>query len=127
MVTVDDMLCVSSSSCNVTEDNVVSLMYIVARGLRVTTKACMNLANGRARKLPRPSVMEHHGRVTKCVAEFVVSRNFRNLYMDVVLALKFCVAIPGSEWTVVREFSAASGAAIAKAKAKKRKANRVTK
>ena len=81
MVIVDGMSCVSSSSCNTTEDNVVSLMYIVAQGLLVTTKACMNMANGRARKLPRPSVMEHHGSVTKCVAEFVVSRNFRTLYI----------------------------------------------
>ena len=97
VVIVDDMSCLSSSSCNATEDNVVSLMYIVAQGLLVTTKACMNLVHGRARKLPRPSVMEHHGSVTKCIAEFVVSRNFRTLYMDVVSALKFCVVISGSE------------------------------
>ena len=84
----------------VPEKLLVGIVYVVFRGLPVTTAACMQRSQGSLRRLAKSDVMEHVPAKTKHV-EIEFSTSMQRQHPDVVQAVRNCCVMPGSNWRYV--------------------------
>ena len=81
----------------VPEKLLVGIVYVVCRGLPVTTAACAQRSEGRMKRLAKSDVLEHVPAKTKHV-EIDFSISMQRQHPDVVQAVRKCCAMPGSNW-----------------------------
>ena len=108
------------------EEWVVHLLYIVAKGLPITTQACAARVGGQVRRLNLTEIIAHSPMKTLSV-EFLLADRFRRQHPSVVSSLSACSALDGSEWRTVRDFSRAPARGGAQPKAPARGGARGTK
>ena len=81
----------------VPEKLLVGIVYVVFRGLPVTTAACAQRSEGHLKRLAKSDVLEHVPAKTKHV-EIDFSISMQRQHPDVVQAVRKCCAMPGSNW-----------------------------
>jgi hypothetical protein len=112
-----DMIVVDSlqrfHTAHADEAFLLHMLYIVARGLPVTTATCALKVQGHVRSLPRADVIEH-AQLKLQKIEFLFENNFRRRHPEVLEAMSNCGGLAGSRWQIVGRFGdprpAASGA-----------------
>ena len=83
---------------------VIDVLYLVARGIPVTTQACAARVVGRIQLLNPAQVMEHSP-MTRVKTEFALEKAFSRSHRDVTDAIRACCALPGSQWSIVKQFA----------------------
>jgi hypothetical protein len=78
---------------------VAAFLYMVAKGIRVTTVACCNSVGGDVRKLPRANLLEHVPATDRYV-EFIVHADFKRQFGDILRALRECASASGGNWRI---------------------------
>ena len=79
------------------ENLLVGMVYVVFRGLPVTTTACIRRTEGLMVRLAKSEVMEHVPAKTQHV-EIDFSISMKRKHPDVVQAVRNCCVMPGSNW-----------------------------
>ena len=82
-----------------TQDWVICAIYMVAKGIPVTTTACGQSRGGDVRKLPLSNIIQHIPVNTRNV-EFTFSVEFSRQHRDAVEAVRNCSQDKGSEWEI---------------------------
>ena len=83
---------------------VIDVLYLVARGLPLTTQACAARVSGRVQSLTPAEVMEHSPMKT-FKTEFLLEASFRRSHREVKRAIRACCALPDSKWVLVEKFA----------------------
>ena len=97
VVIVDDMARLHSDHADL--EWVLHLLYIVARGLPVTTAACASSVNGDVKKMPRTSFREHKPQMTRLV-NFLIAKQLNAEHPALASALRAIEQMPSSAWRV---------------------------
>lgn len=103
LVVLDTLSLLHEPSPN--ENLLVHLLYIVARGLPVTTHAVVSEKNGDFTRLQSYEVVEHRPMSSQGVA-FLVSEEFKRDCPEAVAALRSIVSLKNSEWRLVTQEAA---------------------
>ena len=93
------------------QDWVIAVVYMVAKGIPITTAACCNAVGGDVRKLPRSHIVDHDPAI-KNRLQILYQEQFKRQHRDVIEACSSCAGMPGSMW----EIKALRGAATAPAR-----------
>ena len=114
VVIVDDLTRLHSDHADL--DWVLHLLYIVARGLPVTTAACASSVNGDVKKMPRTSFREHRPQMTRRV-NFLIAKQLNAEHPALASALRAIEQMPSSAWRVklTNDIESASAAAASSA------------
>ena len=121
VVIVDDLARLHSSD-HADLEWVLHLLYIVARGLPVTTAACASSVSGDVKKMARTSFREHKPQMTRRV-NFLIARQLHAEHPALAVALRAIEQMPSSAWSVKLtndievSAAAASGAQVSAAAA----------
>ena len=81
------------------KDWVICAVYIVAKGIPVTTAACCDACAGDVRKLPRSNIIEHVPANANTV-EFTFQADFKRQHRVVVDAVRNCCQDEDSKWNI---------------------------
>ena len=88
-----------------TEEWLVHMIYIIARGLPVTTQEYCAGAQGDVRRISKSGFIEHE-RASEVPVELLIQQSFRSECPEVLTALRECCSGDAlSKWSVVRKFS----------------------
>ena len=90
------------------EKLLVGIVYVVFRGLPVTTAACAQRSEGHLKRLAKSDVLEHVPAKTKHV-EIEFSISMQRQHPDVVQAVRNCCVMPGSNWRYVATKASSRG------------------
>ena len=85
----------------VSEEWMVHLIYIVAKGMPVTTEQCAGTRGERVETL-RPSQVVEHKAMKRSSNVFFLSDDFKTRYPAALKALRHCVKLRDSQWTIKR-------------------------
>ena len=94
------------------EEWVVHFIYIVGKGLPVTTSSCCWRHGGRLGQLPRSDLVEHVPTLSQSM-DFEFSREFRRMHSDAVTAVSHCADQKSSLWRILRSGNSANASAAA--------------
>lgn len=86
---------------------VTVVVYMVAKGIPVTTVPCCDSVGGDVRKLPRADLLEHVP-ATASSTQFIIHEDFKLQFGEVLRALRVCASASGSKWSIGK--TPASGA-----------------
>ena len=78
---------------------VTVVLYMVAKGIPVTTVACCDSVGGDVRKLPRADLLEHVP-ATASGTQFIIHEDFKQQFGEVLQALRVCASASGSKWSI---------------------------
>ena len=95
------------------EEWIICVIYIVAKGIPITTTKCCTAVGGDVRNLPRSNSVEHVPATNRNVV-FTLQADFKRQYAGVVEAIRSCLG-PDSKWKLQDPGKAK---AVAKPKAK---------
>ena len=97
LVIVDSLMRLLSEECDL--DWVLHLLYIVARGLPVTTQKCALAVNGNMKTLSSKQVREHKPLLAR-PTNFFLRRKINADYPNIASAMRGIEQMPGSAWKV---------------------------
>jgi hypothetical protein len=97
LVIVDSLVRLHSEECDL--DWVLYLLYIVARGLPVTTQKCALALNGDMKSISAKDVREHKPLLSQPI-KFFLKKQMNVDYPDIASALRGIELLPGSAWKV---------------------------
>ena len=97
MVIVDDLARLHSDKADL--EWVLHVLYIIARGLPLTTIACALSVKGDMKNIPRTSLREHEPQMKKRVL-FLIAKKFNAECPALATALRAIELMPSSAWRV---------------------------